>query len=720
LTATNSAGFVTASLTVTVTGSVVAPAPPTIDSFTANPPTIQAGQSSTLSWSVSNATSLNIDNGVGTVASSGSRSVSPAASTTYTLTATNSAGSVTASLTVTVTGSVVTPAPPTIASFTANPPTIQAGQSSTLSWSVSDATSLNIDNGVGTVTSSGSRSVSPAASTTYTLTATNSAGSVTASLTVTVTGSVGTPASFYAAAVSTCANMPLRSTGTIYYFCDCQSGAQSGCVAGADTNNGTSPSTPKQTLSALVTTFNAMAAGDTAALCKGGSWTTNAAVAFGANANCSGSGSLRAAANTTTCDLRDYAPSWGGTAKPIITETRTATNLLQFWNGPASGVRVLNLDVEGRGTGPGGTDVGTSGITTAVGQSNYLFCNNTVNGWTNGFQINANANLSGPTNMDLWGNTVTNCSSEGILAASSTLTIDSNLLDNIAHDASTHYIYADNSSTSTATNTSIINNTVQRTGTTACSSVMVVFHGAYDFINIENNVVDGGANGNGCWGIDLDDGGYPIACFFRHLTIRRNLVKNVGFRAIAVAEAVGAIIENNIVVSGSTTANSAAITVPRVAHRTGTIIDDTMTAATIRNNTMYYTSGAVSPIGFASALEGTNYVVANNTIAFAGSGGTCLSMGLSVASYAYDNHNLCNGFQNWELTRGTLAAWQTYSGGFDAASLTSAPQFENPPTGFVPAAGSPLLGNGDTAQAPAYDFALRLRPNPVSVGALER
>ena len=97
----------TASKTASVQVQSSGTAPPTIGSFTANPTTIQVGGSSVLSWSTSGATSVNIDNGVGTVASFGTRSVSPAASTTYTLTATNSGGTVTASLTVIVTGSVV-------------------------------------------------------------------------------------------------------------------------------------------------------------------------------------------------------------------------------------------------------------------------------------------------------------------------------------------------------------------------------------------------------------------------------------------------------------------------------------------------------------------------------------------------------------------------------------------------------------------------------------
>ena len=86
-----------------------APKAPTVAQFTAEPTSIQRGQSSTLRWEVEGeATSVAIDQSVGTVRSTGSQQVTPNSSTTYTLTASGPGGSVTASATV----SVVTPPPP--------------------------------------------------------------------------------------------------------------------------------------------------------------------------------------------------------------------------------------------------------------------------------------------------------------------------------------------------------------------------------------------------------------------------------------------------------------------------------------------------------------------------------------------------------------------------------------------------------------------------------
>jgi len=82
------------------------------------------------------------------------------------------------------------PIAPIINSFSALPSTITVGESSTLSWSVTDAASVTIDNAIGSVALSGTTAVNPTTTTTYTLTATNAIGSVTATTTVTVSSAV--------------------------------------------------------------------------------------------------------------------------------------------------------------------------------------------------------------------------------------------------------------------------------------------------------------------------------------------------------------------------------------------------------------------------------------------------------------------------------------------------------------------------------------------------
>ncbi|HWR37164.1 MAG TPA: peptidoglycan-associated lipoprotein Pal [Clostridia bacterium] len=78
------------------------------------------------------------------------------------------------------------PPPSPTASLSANPATIQAGQSTTLTWTTQNATEVTIES-VGKVDVSGSSSVSPTDSTTYRLTAKGPGGSIDATARVTVT-----------------------------------------------------------------------------------------------------------------------------------------------------------------------------------------------------------------------------------------------------------------------------------------------------------------------------------------------------------------------------------------------------------------------------------------------------------------------------------------------------------------------------------------------------
>lgn len=168
ITVKNSSGSATSKASVTVKA-----APPAV-TFAASPDSILAGQLSTLSWTTTNATSASINQGIGTVALNGSRTVAPAATTTYTITVKGGGGTVTSGASV-----MVTTVPPPIASLTSDPVSIYRGQSSTLSWTSSNAISANINNGVGSVDLNGSVLVSPTLTTIYTLTATGPGGTTT-------------------------------------------------------------------------------------------------------------------------------------------------------------------------------------------------------------------------------------------------------------------------------------------------------------------------------------------------------------------------------------------------------------------------------------------------------------------------------------------------------------------------------------------------------------
>jgi RHS repeat-associated protein len=177
-----------ASATVQIT---VVPVGPVIRSFKASQGVLPEGGTATLSWEVSGATAISLteaaagqptlNRAVSPIASSG---VSPAKTTTYTLTATGGGQTVSSSVTVTVVPK------PVILAFLPDSSRIQPGQSTTLRWAVTNATSCSLDQGIGTV-KEGWVQVWPGATTTFRLTATNQAQGFTLTSTATATITLG-------------------------------------------------------------------------------------------------------------------------------------------------------------------------------------------------------------------------------------------------------------------------------------------------------------------------------------------------------------------------------------------------------------------------------------------------------------------------------------------------------------------------------------------------
>jgi RHS repeat-associated protein len=166
-----------ASITIEIRKKSTSP-PPEV-TFSADPSSIKLEESSTLSWTTTNANIATIDQEIGSVDLNGSHVVSPQETTTYTLTAIGLGGSTTKSTTVNV-----YPAP--TVNITADPKAIEIGSASTLTWSSTNADSVTIDQGIGSVELHGTTTVTPTVTTTYTIIATGPGGTATDSAVVTV------------------------------------------------------------------------------------------------------------------------------------------------------------------------------------------------------------------------------------------------------------------------------------------------------------------------------------------------------------------------------------------------------------------------------------------------------------------------------------------------------------------------------------------------------
>ena len=144
----------------------------------ASPTTVNPGQSSTLTWTSTNAVTCTIDPEIGSVSANGSITVTPDQITTYIVTATGPGGTITRSVTVSITPPAVT--------LTASPTTILYGSQSTLTWTSSYAETCTVEPDIGDVPINGSVAVSPEETTSYTITATGPGGVATRSTTLTV------------------------------------------------------------------------------------------------------------------------------------------------------------------------------------------------------------------------------------------------------------------------------------------------------------------------------------------------------------------------------------------------------------------------------------------------------------------------------------------------------------------------------------------------------
>jgi hypothetical protein len=165
------------------TGNPNPPPAPTV-SLTANPTSITAGQTVTLTWSSTNATSCTAAGGwSGAKAISGTEvTAALSGATTFTLSCTGTGGSTSAS------ASVALVSPPTL-TLTAAQTALTTNYPTTLTWSSTDATACTASGGwTGTRPTSGTDSTGlVATASTYTLTCTGPGGSASQQVNITVT-----------------------------------------------------------------------------------------------------------------------------------------------------------------------------------------------------------------------------------------------------------------------------------------------------------------------------------------------------------------------------------------------------------------------------------------------------------------------------------------------------------------------------------------------------
>jgi hypothetical protein len=183
-------GGTSRTLQVTVSGD--APSSPSTPAPSLNlassPTSIRQGQTATLSWTSSNASScLASGSWGGSKPVLGNQVMQPSGSSSYTLTCSGAGGSVSRAVSVAVTASAPPPTPAPSLSLNVSPSSIQQGQSTLISWSSSNATSCSASGSWGgSKPTSGNQSMQPSSNAAYRLTCTGAGGSITRSAAVSV------------------------------------------------------------------------------------------------------------------------------------------------------------------------------------------------------------------------------------------------------------------------------------------------------------------------------------------------------------------------------------------------------------------------------------------------------------------------------------------------------------------------------------------------------
>jgi hypothetical protein len=495
---------------------------------------------------------------------------------------------------------------------------------------------------------------------------------------------------------------------TDYFICDCATGADPNCIVGNDSNSGLSPASPWQSTSMAGSVITTLQAGDQILFAKGGSW-TNAAMGNLYNFNSTGS-------NPIVFD--SYSPSWGGSAKPILSEATVDVNLFNFADdGDADhdeGYVVRNLDLRGNGT--------AQWAVFAYNDADYIHLENLD---IQGFEIGVHCAGANPPNpgadyqnqhMTLLNSTIIDCSGQGFLGGADYLRIEGCHFENngFAQAIFNHNIYLSNGD-----HVVILNNELYRSAIVdgMAHGTSLVVHGTLDDLLIEGNYVheDAGFVTGHAWGIAVDPG-YASAESFTNVIIRGNLLVNMFNIGIGVTSAPGAIIENNVIINESS-GDLVAIAAP---DRLRGDNDAETTNVTVRNNSIYLRNANVFTVGISVGDEGNGHVVASNVISL--DGGNGFEMNLSDADYASVDYNMMELLNNAKWGAGQdLSSW-SLSRGFDLQSLTGDPQFTSPGApdhNLIPLSSSLLIDAGHPTLSSSIDYTGAPRNGVADIGAYE-
>lgn len=504
---------------------------------------------------------------------------------------------------------------------------------------------------------------------------------------------------------------PIVAMATDYYYCDCQAGADNQCVAGSDSNAGTNPTSPRQTMPNALALFSNMAAGDSIHLCRGGSFTASNGYRLNNNST---------AENPVT--LTDYislsTPT--STARPKITIPTSNTIFNLDSSSYRAGYNFSNLHLICTGC----TD-GSASAFFIYDNVHYVNIDNVlIDGFDKGLYPGTHTNR--PSHITLTNSEIRNSLSFGVLGSADYWTMENNYIHHSGQQGVfDHSIYVSGGNHIVIRGNELYKSSIDNNN--SCQGTSLEVHGVVDDLLIENNYLheDVGFVHSTCFGMGIDTGYNKLAEGFSNVVIRGNRLYNFGFASISVNACNTCTIENNLIVNRQNSWQNS-IQIPDNQRGAN---DLPMTAVTIRNNTIYNTSNAQSR-GIDMDGEGTNHVVVGNVIYYTGTGNfTCLKANLSPSAYTSIDNNLCyfpNASANseWESGSGTsptpLAAWRAVAG-FGGNSAYANPNFTDAANNDFTSTNSSgaMVGKGHPTLSAPLDLKRKNRDTQPDAGAFE-
>lgn len=493
------------------------------------------------------------------------------------------------------------------------------------------------------------------------------------------------------------------------YYCKCDTGAEAGCVAGSNSNDGLTAANAKETASDARSEFSSLSPGDTISFCKGGAWIND------------GSGGwINSSANSESnrVYVTSYSPSWGGTARPYFAQS----NSTQFGISPStsaigyttfSGFKLectncnasdtsRGFSINNRATGITIDDMEITGFYHGIAVLSDQ--RNSSGNWTSDIVV---------SNSEIHHNKV-----QGMFNVSYGTTIDNVTF----HHNGQKTVYDHNLYVGRAHNFILKNSTLYKAATgdgEICGGTNFEYHGDNnDNVLIENNYfyqVGQEYDGN-CWGISFYPG-YGASEGWTNVTIRNNVVKNHGGNYLVMSSCKTCTIENNIFITDNGSGAAYHIKLVGPSELWGNVDN------IVQNNSFYYANGSGTAITVGTSGTNTGIVLTNNAIHYAGTDNGFNCFNLPSGSFTEIDNNICYHpnapSAEWENGSGNLAAWQRATG-WDQNSSEANPGFIDPAKGdFRLSGSSSAINTGNTTYYAVRDFLGFARGTNPDIGAFE-